>query len=147
MTQVDFHILQDTTVEARWLYTCRLVEKAAGLGHSVLIAVDTQDEAQILDDLLWSFKPESFIPHQIISEVIAGDDDSETETKVDITFSDDTGNHQQVLINLRSQVPEYFSRFTRLSEIVIQEQKVLENTREHYRFYKQRGYPIAQHQR
>lgn len=139
MTQVDFHILQDTSVEARWLYTCRLVEKVAGLGHSVLIAVDTEDEAQALDDLLWSFKPESFIPHQIIG--------GENETSIEITYSDATGNHQQVLINLQSKVPEYFSRFTRLSEIVIQEPIILENTREHYRYYKQRGYPIAQHQR
>ena len=139
MTQVDFHILPDTSVEARWLYTCRLVEKATGLGNNVLIAVDTQDEAQTLDDLLWSFKPESFIPHQIIG--------GENETNVEITFSDKTGDHQQVLINLRSQVPEYFSRFARLAEIVIQESNILENTREHYRFYKQRGYPIAQHKR
>ncbi len=139
MTQVDFHILPDASVEARWLYTCRLVEKATGLGHSVLIAVDTQDEAQTLDDLLWSFKPESFIPHQIIG--------GENETNVEITFSDETGDHQQVLINLRSQVPEYFSRFARLAEIVIQEPNILENTREHYRIYKQRGYPIAQHKR
>jgi len=143
MTQVDFHILQDTSVEARWLYTCRLVEKAASLGNSVLIAVDTLDEAEALDDLLWSFKPESFIPHQII----CAENEKDNEIKVEITFSDDARDHQQVLINLRSQVPEYFSLFTRLSEIVIQEQKVLENTREHYRFYKQRGYPIAQHQR
>ena len=146
MTQVDFHILQDTSAEARWLYTCRLVEKAAGLGHRVLIAVDTQIEARTLDDLLWSFKPESFIPHQIIG----GDDAARIEindARVEITFSAEAGNHQQVLINLQSQVPEYFSRFARLSEIVIQESKVLENTREHYRFYKQRGYPIAQHQR
>ncbi len=139
MTQVDFHILPDASVEARWLYTCRLVEKATGLGNSVLIAVDTEDEAQTLDDLLWSFKPESFIPHQIIG--------GENETNVEITFSDKTGDHQQVLINLRSQVPEYFSRFARLAEIVIQEPNILENTREHYRFYKQRGYPIAQHKR
>jgi DNA polymerase III subunit chi len=143
MTQVDFHILQDTSLEARWLYTCRLVEKAASLGNSVLIAVDTLDEAEALDDLLWSFKPESFIPHHIINS----ESECENDVKVEITFSDHSGDHQQVLINLRSQVPEYFSRFTRLSEIVIQEQKVLENTREHYRFYKQRGYPIAQHQR
>ncbi len=139
MTQVDFHILKDTSLEARWLYTCRLVEKVAGLGHSVLIAVDTEDEALALDDLLWSFKPESFIPHHIIG--------GENDVSVEITFSEISGNHQQVLINLQSQVPEYFSRFSRLSEIVIQDEKVLENTREHYRFYKQRGYPIAQHQR
>jgi DNA polymerase III subunit chi len=139
MTQVDFHILQNANVDARWLYTCRLVEKIVSLGKGVLITVDTQDDAQLLDDLLWSFKPESFIPHQIIG--------GENETDVEITYSGDSGKHQQVLINLCVHVPEYFSRFERVSEIVIQDPKILESTREHYRFYKQRGYPIAQHQR
>ena len=139
MTQIDFHILQDTSVEARWLYVCRFIEKVERLGHSILVVVDTQEEAQELDDLLWSFKPESFIAHQIIG----GDE----EAKVEITYTANAGEHHDVLINLSSQIPEYFSRFARAAEIVIQEPKILENTREHYKFYKQRGYPITQHKR
>ncbi|HWV16143.1 MAG TPA: DNA polymerase III subunit chi [Cellvibrio sp.] len=139
MTQVDFHILPDASVEARWLYSCRLIEKVAGLGHSILVAVDSEEEAQTLDDLLWSFKPESFIPHQIIG--------GDNESPVEITFTQEAGDHHQVLVNLSSRIPEYFSRFARLSEIVIQEPKILESTREHYKFYKQRGYPITQHKR
>jgi DNA polymerase-3 subunit chi len=139
MTQIDFHILQDTSVEARWLYVCRFIEKVERLGHSILVVVDTLEEAQELDDLLWSFKPESFIAHQIIG----GDE----EAKVEITYTANAGEHHDVLINLSSQIPEYFSRFARAAEIVIQEPKILENTREHYKFYKQRGYPITQHKR
>ena len=144
MTQVDFHILQDTSVEARWLYACRFIEKVERLGHSILVVVDTQEQAHELDDLLWSFKPESFIAHQIIG--------SDEEAKVEITYVStagtiNAGEHHDVLINLSSQIPEFFSRFARLAEIVIQEPNILENTREHYRFYKQRGYPITQHQR
>lgn len=144
MTQIDFHILQDTSVEARWLYVCRFIEKVERLGHGILVVTDTLDQAQELDDLLWSFKPESFIAHQIIG----GDE----EVKVEITHADESGaiksgEHHDVLINLSSQIPEFFSRFARVAEIVIQEPKILENTRDHYRFYKQRGYPINQHQR
>lgn len=144
MTHIDFYILPDSSLETRWLYTCRLVEKVFNLGHSILIAVDTEDEANTLDDLLWSFKPESFIPHQIIG----GDNPPvDGEASVEISFTQDAGAHSQVLINLSSKVPDYFSRFARLSEIVIQDAKILEITREHYKFYKQRGYPIAQHKR
>jgi len=144
MTQIDFHILQDTSVEARWLYVCRFIEKVERLGHNILVVVDTQEQALELDDLLWSFKPESFIAHQIIG--------ADEAVKVEITYPSsageiNTGKHQDVLINLGSQIPEVFSRFARLAEIVIQDPKILENTREHYRFYKQRGYPITQHQR
>jgi DNA polymerase III subunit chi len=144
MTQVDFHILQDSSTDARWLYTCRFVEKVATLGHTILIAVDTEHEAKMLDELLWSFKPESFIPHHMIGD--------KNKTQVEITYTTDSytkdyTGQQQVLVNISSQVPNYFSCFERLTEIVIQEPKVLENTREHYKFYKQRGYPINQHHR
>ena len=144
MTQIDFHILQDASVEARWLYVCRFIEKVERLGHNILVVTDNLEQAQELDDLLWSFKPESFIAHQIIG----GDEPA----KVEITYVSDSGAvesgaHHDVLINLSSQIPEFFSRFVRLAEIVIQEPKILENTREHYKFYKQRGYPISQHQR
>ncbi len=133
-------------MEARWLYACRFIEKVERMGHHILVAVDTLEEAQELDDLLWSFKPESFIAHQILG--------GNEEAKVEITYHlnvpaeyANASTHQDVLINLCSQVPEYFSRFARLAEIVIQDPKILENTREHYRFYKQRGYAITQHQR
>ena len=139
MTQIDFHILQEASVEARWLYVCRFIEKVERLGHRILVVVDTLEEAQELDDLLWSFKPESFIAHKIIG----GDE----EANVEITYTANAGEHHDVLINLSSQIPECFSRFTRAAEIVIQEPKILENTREHYKFYKQRGYPITQHKR
>ena len=75
MTQVDFHILQDASVEARWLYVCRFIEKVERLGHSILVVVDNQEQAHELDDLLWSFKPESFIAHQIIG----GDEEAKVE--------------------------------------------------------------------
>jgi DNA polymerase-3 subunit chi len=144
MTHIDFHILQETGVEARWLYVCRFIEKVERLGHRILVVVDTIEQAHELDDLLWSFKPESFIAHQIIG---GGE-----EANVEITYASsagatNAGEHHDVLINLSSQIPEFFSRFARLAEIVTQEPKILEITREHYRFYKQRGYPITQHQR
>jgi DNA polymerase III subunit chi len=146
MTQIDFHILQDTSAEARWLYVCRFIEKVERLGHSILVMVDTLEEAQELDDLLWSFKPESFIAHQILG----GDEDAKVEIAYRLNApaeAADASAHNDVLINLASDVPDYFSRFARVAEIVIQEPKILENTRDHYRFYKQRGYPINQHQR
>ena len=146
MTQIDFHILQDASVEARWLYVCRFVEKVERIGHSILIIVDTLEEAQELDDLLWSFKPESFIAHQILG----GDEDAKVEISYRLNAPAQHANpsvHNDVLINLGSEVPDYFSRFARVAEIVIQNPKILENTRDHYRFYKQQGYPINQHQR
>jgi len=140
MTHIDFYILSDSASEARWHFACRLVDKALRLGHSVLVAMNNRAEAEALDQLLWTFKPESFIPHQCLS------DENTKSAPVEITYGSSTaqlpGHHQDLLINLSHAVPAYFSQFKRLSEVVIQAPEVLENTREHFSFYRERGYPI-----
>jgi DNA polymerase-3 subunit chi len=147
MTRIDFYILQDTASDARWHFTCRLVDKALRSGHKVLITVDTPAEAQHLDDLLWSFKPETFIPHEIF------DAQASTPSAIDTTGAavaitttaladHQLHEHRGLLINLGREIPPWFSRFERLSEIVIQEPDILKNTRDHFSFYRERGYPI-----
>lgn len=134
MTHIDFYVLPETTSEARWLFACRLLDKVHRMGMRTLVVMDNETEARQFDELLWTFKPESFIPHQLIN--------TEKFSPVEITFSDDTGDHQGLLLNLSKTIPPYFSRFERLSEVVIQEPLSLQTSRERFGFYKQRGYPI-----
>lgn len=134
MTKVDFYVLPETTSEARWLFACKLAEKAQRVGMRVLIAVDSESEARALDQLLWTFKPESFVPHQLIG--------SDKPAPVEITFNNETGDHQGLLLNLSDKIPPVFSRFERVSEVVIQEPVILATSRDRYTFYKNRGYPI-----
>lgn len=138
MTHIDFYILSDDASAARWHFTCRLIEKITRLGNRVLVTLDDPAEARHLDELLWTFKPESFIPHTLLpSEAL-----EQVEITTDLQSEIPLHNHHNVLINLSSVVPAYFSRFERLSEVVIQQPEILKNTREHYSFYRERGYPI-----
>lgn len=134
MTQVDFYILPDFTQEARRAFACRLIEKVYRMGMDILILLDNKEEAQAFDQLLWSFKPESFIPHQLIGE--------QNPAPVQITYTEEFGEHHGLLLNLSNNIPAWFSRFERLSEIVIQEERSLKISRERFSFYKERGYPI-----
>ena len=134
MTQVDFYILPDFTQEARWGFACRLIEKVYKMGMDILILVDDKEKAQAFDQLLWSFKPESFIPHQVIG--------GQSPAPVQITYTEEFGEHHGLLLNLSNNIPAWFSRFERLSEIVIQEERSLKTSRERFSFYKERGYPI-----
>lgn len=149
MTRIDFYILADTASEARWHFTCRLVDKALTSGLQILVVTDSLAEAQLLDNLLWTFKPESFIPHGLFdpNDTVAAMATTMTTTPVivtDITLTEDQlAQHHGLLINLSQQIPAWFSRFERVSEIVIQEPMVLKTTREHFSFYRERGYPIA----
>lgn len=137
MTQVDFYVLPEATSDARWLFACRLIDKVHRLGMRTLVVMDNEADARQFDELLWTFKPESFIPHQLIN---AG-----KPAPVEITFTQDAGDHQGLLLNLSKSIPPYFSRCDRLSEIVIQDAESLQISRERFSFYKQRGYPIETH--
>lgn len=139
MTQIDFHILQASEEQQLLDYTCRLTEKATNRGHRVMIFTDGPEVSQRLDRQLWSFRPESFVPHTL------NQSDAE-QAPVYITHIPQPGNFQDVLIAIHSgPPPEFFSRFKRSIEIVMQQPIRLKQSRENYAFYKSRGYDINPH--
>ena len=140
MTRIDFHILPQDSLDERIRYTCRLVEKVFRLQHEIFIQVDDVEDAKLLDKRLWDYKPESFIPHGLQSS-----EESSQQSPVEIGYGQHPGNHHQVLINLSHEIPTFFSRFERVIEVVCQQPEILENTRKHYRFYQERGYPLHRH--
>ncbi len=152
MTRIDFYVLSASDNDARLAFTCRLVDKAYRQGLRVFIATDNREQTEQLNQLLWNAQPESFTPHDILptepEAVVATPDEPPSEqlaSPVTIGYGQHCGNHHQLLINLSQQAPDYFSRFERLSEIVIQEPQILDNTRERFKFYRDRGYPIQSH--
>jgi DNA polymerase-3 subunit chi len=48
----------------RWeLVLCRVVEIAYGRGLKVYVWAESEQDARRLDDLLWTFRDDSFLPH------------------------------------------------------------------------------------
>src|SRR5690625_5109201 len=136
MTEVSFYILHGSALPARRHFPRRLIEQARRLGQQVLVTVDCAADAQHMDDLLWSFHPESFVPHRRLDAL------DQPPAPVEIGIKNEYGDHHDVLVNLSQQVPEQFSRFERLSEVVVQEPQVLQSTREQFSFYTARGEPV-----
>lgn len=132
MTRIDFHILSCTDIQQATDYVCRLAEKAWRSGHQVLVHCD-EAWLNALDEHLWAFRPDAFVPHQLLT---AG------EAPVNLTSDAECGSHHDVMINLSHTQPPSFSRFTRLIEVVFEEDALKAAKREHYRFYKERGYPL-----
>jgi DNA polymerase-3 subunit chi len=50
------------------------------------------------------------------------------------------------LINLRLVRSAHFAAFDRVAEIICQDDAVREAGRAHYRFYRERGYPLHHHE-
>lgn len=139
MTRIDFYILEDVDANARWRFACRLTEKAYQQGHRVYLHANSAEDAARLDDLLWTFRSGSFIPHT------CGDETTDPEARVHIGFGTEPMDHDDVLVNLSRQVPPFFSRFHRVVELVDGDEEQRKQSRERYRFYRDRGYPLENH--
>lgn len=136
MTQVDFH----SKVPDKLNYACRLVRKARAAGMRVVLFAESRVQLSALDELLWTFSEQDFLPH-----VMAGD---ELAAQTPIILTDDAEQplpHHQVLVNLSQQTPAHFARFERMFEIVSTDEEDLLAGRERYKQYQQRGYPLTHH--
>ncbi len=138
MTRVDFYILEDTGLDAQQQFTCRLTEKAYKQGHQVYINAGSAAELQQLDDLLWTFRDGSFLPHDRYSAGARGE-------PVMLGCDIEPDGPEDVLVNLASEIPMFFSRFKRVVEPVGGDETRRAAARERYRFYKDRGYTLNTH--
>ncbi len=125
VTRVDFYQIE--TEEPTLQFACRLIEKIYLLGMKAHIHTADDDQAKALDALLWTFRGDAFIPHALHS--------TGEEAPVKISHNVDPQDHSQVLINLSGQVPEFFSRFERVAEVVPQAESQRNSARLNYRFY------------
>ena len=133
MTRIDFYQVSGDEHE----FTCRLIDKVYRLGHRIYVHACDASEADKLDEHLWAFQPDSFVPHALQA--------SGGEAPVKIGFDHEPVEHQEVLINLSGEVPDFFSRFERVAEVVPVDENSREAARRNYGFYKDRGYQLNYH--
>ncbi len=133
MPQVDFYSLPEASPNTRPLFACRLARKAYGLGHRVYLYVDTQDQARLLDDLLWTFDPNSFIPH---APHPAPPDDASPV----LIGNEPPPPGMDLLINMAAATPTFYTDFPRVADMVDQRPEILANGRDRFALYKRQGF-------
>jgi DNA polymerase-3 subunit chi len=137
MTLVGFYVVQTVEPGERLQVAARLADKAFQSGHRIFINAGDEAQASVLNELLWSFRPASFLPHGL-----HGEDHCDT---IAIGWGQEPENHYDLLINLQQAIPPFFSRFARVAEVVTQEPDSLAASRESWKFYKARGYQMEKH--
>lgn len=139
MTRIDFYITEDGHEQARQRLACRLAEKAYALNHTIYIHTGDRQQAEQLDQLLWTFRDGSFIPHCLQDDRVA------SQAAIVIGHEGEPEEHNQVLINLSKDVPAFFSRFERVAELIAGDERDRQAGRERFRFYRDRGYELNTH--
>lgn len=133
MTNIAFHF----NVTDKVAYACRLLRKAVKQGADVTV---TGDEylLTLLDDALWTFDPQEFLPHCKPSAP------AHILEKTKIILAPDVRDsvHSDVLVNLGMGMPEGFERYLRLIELVGGDNTDRTPARQRWRYYSSRGYAI-----
>jgi DNA polymerase-3 subunit chi len=140
MTRIDFYILAPGAGGDRLGLTCRVAERAYAEGRRVLIHCPDSALARELDERLWSYRDESFLPHGLVGET------NPALTPILISADGEPAAEDQVLINLGAEVPEFFSRFERLCEPLDQDPTVLQAGRARWKYYQDCGYDLKHHE-
>ena len=127
MTRVDFYLLSNNDPNA---VICRLIDKAYQRGHRVFVFADTIQNAQRIDEALWTFRDDSFIPHLMQNE------GPEPPPPVQLGCEEPSRHFSDILVNISGKIPTWYKRFQRVLEIVPGEETAKVASRERYREYR-----------
>ncbi|MDH3977800.1 MAG: DNA polymerase III subunit chi [Gammaproteobacteria bacterium] len=136
--RIDFYVLPDATRGTRLRFACRLTEKAYKLDNRTYAHVEGAAQARELDELLWTFRAGSFVPHEItstenpVAPVTIGHDN---KAKID----------GDLLINLAEEIPPFFDQFARIAEIIDASDDGRQLGRQRFSFYRDNGYEPNTH--
>ncbi|MGR9073161.1 MAG: DNA polymerase III subunit chi [Gammaproteobacteria bacterium] len=137
MAAVSFYLLPTQSEQERLLFACKLAEKAYREGRNVFILADSETQCKTMDDLLWTFRAGSFIPHQIFR-----DRAPPPENKVVIGMQPPPHGWENTIINLTSACPENPENFQRILEILDEDKDSRQSGRERYRRYQKSSHQL-----
>ena len=139
MPRADFYLIDKPRFRADpLLLVCELAKKAFAGEQPTLILVRSRDQAEALDEKLWEFDENAFIPHQIV-----GDGEDDAITAVLIVPPDATTSDRVLVINLRDECAP--GLFERVLEVVPADEDQRLGSRERWKTYKQAGFDVAKH--
>ncbi len=143
MAKVDFH----SQVKDKVHYACRLIRKIISLSSEnepfqTIVVLGTQDVLQELNEKLWTFSEDDFLPHSFLDE-----DAFELCPIILAELSDESRidelPHQDVLIHLGQnpleRIEVFTNRFKRVVEVVSIENTDLLAGRDRYKKYRELG--------
>lgn len=132
MPRIEFYVLPDTDPSKRLRVACNLAMKAWRAGFAVFLRGSDTEQCAVLDQLLWEFKNDCFVPHDLHED--------EPNSPVVIGLNQEPANAQGVLINLDQNLSPHTQQFSRVIEIVNQQPELLEACRDNFRTYRERGF-------
>ena len=139
MPRADFYLIDKPRFrEQPLLLVCELAKRGYAANLSILVLARDAAQAEAIDDLMWSFDPDEYLPHQI-----AGMDEGDDDTPILIATPDMDIPARPMLINLRDGAPN--GSFDRVLEVVPADPSARGPLRERWKQYQALGYALNKH--
>ena len=138
--RADFYLIDKDRFRAQpLLLVCELARKAYAASQPLLVLARDSAQAEALDDLLWSFDPDEYLPHQIAGE----DAEEDALCPILIATPDMDIAARPLLLNLRDQAPT--GHFDRVLEVVPADPSARGPLRERWKHYQAIGFEVNKH--
>lgn len=139
MPKVNFYLLKQNTDAARAALACKLAEQQMRLGQRVFLQAQSDDAAYELDQLLWSFTPESFVPHALAGDAVA--------SAVNVVVgSGAIPPATTCVLNLAEGAVAATENLNAIAEFILNYDEAKTKSRVRWQHYKQLGYELQLHQ-
>lgn len=139
-THVDFYVMEEEGEQAKSMLACALIEEAYFNGRRIFVYCPNAQQAEHLDELLWIFKPDSFIPHNLQGE------GPEPPPPVQLGFHTEPRGFHDLLMNLTDEVPPFYTKFKQVIELVGLNEAEKTISRAHYKHYRANQCTLKTHQ-
>lgn len=137
MTRIDFYFDADD----KFAVAARLAQKAVAAGMRLLISAPDDEIAGRIDRTLWTFAPQSFVPHAIENSPLAGESPVVVVQKIPANATADF----QILLNLDNVLPSQINGFGRVIEIVSRDDDDRALARDRFKAYREQGCEMVTH--
>ena len=113
-------------------YACLQAAHYYRQNKKVFIYTQNQQQAHAIDELLWRFDADAFVPHNLLGE------GPHYGSPVEISWQAPK-NRRAVLINLTTHSPDFAGQFAQVVDFVPCDENLKQLARERFRQYRQQG--------
>ena len=126
----------ETHIPAHFNLAAHLAADQFRQGKRIFIYTNDKNDAHLIDEYLWLFEANSFVPHNLQGEGPVNG------APVEIGDSTPVGN-RRILINLATKVPDFINRFNQVFDFVPSDSNLKQAARERYKYLRQMGVNIS----
>ena len=130
--KVDFYVYELSDYQFYQRLVCNLVEEAYNQENNILLLCENEESCETFDELLWTFKDVSFIPHEKkLNNKILTQHINVTKKK-----------HSLILMNLTYSFPDFLETHDRVIEMSGYDEDSRQKARLNFKRYKTMNFEI-----